>query len=508
MQYQTLYARWSTLRNFVATCVRATRSNACARVGPLAHTHTHSPPLQSTSLHQVHHDRKWKDAAERAFERGCTVIQNLNTNRKLYNALCRVTDDDALMQTLTEEQQRLGRQLRIEFEHEGIHLGSDERRQLVDLNSEILGLGSRFCSHIDSAVGAAEVPIGALISLRSAVRSALGIDANTHAELKKLAATHSPDAQVRLRVTESVKNAALSLVEDADVRRRIWEAAASATSEENMPLLKRLVTARSELASMLGSRSYSEFVAKGQMLKSPENIATFLRRVEAQLREPVAAELQQLEAMKAADARAPSGSDGLEVWDVPFYGAQLKGRAFAQQRGEAAVADNVRDYLELGSVLSGLDMICSSLFDIALVERPMGEEDLWDGGAKAAGGSTTTIRKLSLVHPTDGEIGTLYLDLIARPNKFSQAAHFTVRCGRRLLEDAYQTPIVALVCNFAPSSADGKVLLSMNELETLFHEFGHALHSVLSRTEYQHFSGTRTNIDFVEVRCCSTPHCV
>ena len=450
----------------------------------------------------MHADREWKAAAERAFERGCTVIQELNTNRALYEALCGVTDDVPLMKSLTEEQQRLGRQLRREFEQEGIHLDTDERHELVRLNSEIVSIGSHFCGHIDSAASAAEVPIRVLLGLPAAALAALGIDTASRAELERLAAEHSPDAAVRLRVTEPVKNAALSLVDDAGVRQRVWEAAASATSAENMPLLKRLVAARHQLATMNGSRSYSELVARGQILQSPRNIATFLERLGAELSTPVAAELAQLDAMKSADPNAAPGA--LDVWDVPFYGAQLKGRAFAQQEAWTRTATegvDVRDYLELGSVLSGLDMICASLFDISLAERPMEEEDAWDGRRSGAPGS---IRKLVLVHPTDGEIGTLYLDLIARPNKFSQAAHFTVRCGRRLSRDRYQTPVVALVCNFAPSggadgTADGKVLLSMNELETLFHEFGHALHSVLSRTEYQHFSGTRTNVDFVEL---------
>lgn len=93
----------------------------------------------------------------------------------------------------------------------------------------------------------------------------------------------------------------------------------------------------------------------------------------------------------------------------------------------------------------------------------------------------------------------IYLDLYPRANKYNHAAHFTVRCGRRLTNSqSYQIPVVALVTNFSRPAANQPSLLTHAELETLFHEFGHAMHSLLSRTEFQHLSGTRAQLDFVE----------
>ena len=80
--------------------------------------------------------------------------------------------------------------------------------------------------------------------------------------------------------------------------------------------------------------------------------------------------------------------------------------------------------------------------------------------------------------------------------RYSHAAHFTLKCGRSLSHDSYQLPVVALVCNFAQGEG-GACLLSHGEVETLFHEFGHALHSLLSRTDYQHLAGTRAALDYV-----------
>ena len=153
-----------------------------------------------------------------------------------------------------------------------------------------------------------------------------------------------------------------------------------------------------------------------------------------------------------------------------------------------------------------------------------------------SGGSTVRVQKMSLRHPTEGPLGYIYLDLQPREHKYGHAAHFTVRCGcvtaddiigdmqgegrdeeevesgggnsgPLVVYDGYQLPVVALVMNFgAPNAASfasphyepRECLLGHTEVETLFHEFGHALHSLLSRTRFQHLSGTRTAADFVE----------
>ena len=150
--------------------------------------------------------------------------------------------------------------------------------------------------------------------------------------------------------------------------------------------------------------------------------------------------------------------------------------------------------------------VCSRLFGIELKEVPFVEGEAWTPGG-------ASLQKLVLWHEEEGALGHFYLDLFPRPGKFSHAAHFTIRCGRLLDDGEYQLPIVSLVCNFSRSDDElsefsggessvnsPHVMISHAEVETLFHEFGHALHSMLSRTEFQHLSGTRGKLDFVEVR--------
>jgi len=178
--------------------------------------------------------------------------------------------------------------------------------------------------------------------------------------------------------------------------------------------------------------------------------------------------------------------------------------------------------------VEGMKVLVERLFGISMVEAPLTQKERWDlpdDANDSAGDGDGKIRKFHFTHPEEGPLGTVYLDLHPREGKYGHAAHFTVRCGCALRSSPsdepfsdsssnsssfssrgaqeYQLPIVALVCNLSPAegSPDGHNagLLSHSEVETLLHEFGHALHSLLGRTHFQHLAGTRAAMDFIEV---------
>ncbi|TYK23687.1 putative mitochondrial intermediate peptidase [Cucumis melo var. makuwa] len=138
--------------------------------------------------------------------------------------------------------------------------------------------------------------------------------------------------------------------------------------------------------------------------------------------------------------------------------------------------------------IEGLKTLVKSLFGASFYNIPLAPGESWH----------PDVLKLSLQHPEEGELGFLYLDLYSRKGKYPGCAHFAIKGGRKVSETEYQLPVVALVCNFSSSNDRSNVRLNHSEVETLFHEFGHALHSLLSRTEYQHFSGTRVVLDLAE----------
>ncbi len=135
-------------------------------------------------------------------------------------------------------------------------------------------------------------------------------------------------------------------------------------------------------------------------------------------------------------------------------------------------------------------MVMREAFGVKMETEKAADNELWH----------YTVSKVRLTNMEGDLLGHIFLDLRPRPGKYAHAAHFCVRCGRSPGPGKpYQTPIVALVCSFERSGASGEQLLSPGEYETLWHEMGHAMHSLLSRTKYQHLAGTRVATDFVEI---------
>ncbi|XP_020589996.1 probable mitochondrial intermediate peptidase, mitochondrial isoform X3 [Phalaenopsis equestris] len=152
------------------------------------------------------------------------------------------------------------------------------------------------------------------------------------------------------------------------------------------------------------------------------------------------------------------------------------------------LAKVIASYFPTFQCLEGLKLLAKSVFGVTLSRMSFSFGESWH----------PDVMKFLLHHPQEGDMGFLYLDLYSRDGKYPGCAHFAVRGGRRLSDAQYQLPIVALVCNFPNSQGSSISKLNHWDVETLFHEFGHALHSLLSRTDYQHFSGTRVVLDLAE----------
>lgn len=206
----------------------------------------------------------------------------------------------------------------------------------------------------------------------------------------------------------------------------------------------------------------------------------------------------------------------VNAWDRDYY----------MQMYSASQSSPVNmPYFSVGSVIQGLSRLFKNLYGVEFehVDLKSGEE--WH----------EQVRKLDVVCEQEGKIGTIYCDLFSRPGKTTNAAHYTIRTSRRVDDDdaendvkfafpgrhidksnflppvgtsaepvrgkdgLYQLPIIALTCDFSYSTNGQPALLSMFEVGTLFHEMGHAMHSMLGRTDFHNVAGTRCASDFVEL---------
>ena len=257
----------------------------------------------------------------------------------------------------------------------------------------------------------------------------------------------------------------------------------------------------------------------------PARVWSFLDSASTAVRPFAEKEMGELSALKRQIVGTGNDAgDNIQInpWDVPYL-TQMH-RSMHEQGGGGGAREALQEYLPLEVAVDALSDVAHCLFGITLKVLPLPEAEAWldvqgprecEGNSEGSKEHTRQILiggggafKLEATGPSGEGLGTVYLDLYNRPDKFTGAAHFTVQCGCDYSggQDASQAqlPVVALVFNFPSRSGssafyDKSPLLSLSDLTTLFHEWGHALHSLLSRTTYQHLSGTRGALDFVEV---------
>ncbi|EWM25405.1 mitochondrial intermediate peptidase [Nannochloropsis gaditana] len=427
----------------------------------------------------VHSEEAWREAAEEAFAGLSGYIHELNTDVGLYQAVCSVVKDPHVAATLDEEGSRTAQLLKAEFESSGIHLPDLERQEVRALLNEITSLETMFSNNL-------------ILGRRSFQVSKSDILAQIPSEIvQNVILPHQPPGQpphlLTLTTDTAVANAVLRYARDGNLRRRMYQEV-NTSPRENLEVLSRLIKSRDTLARKLGFPSYAHRFLADKMAKCPEEVDRFLRALAENVRAKAGKELEVLQRAKQEDEGGWGDSADFHSWDLSYYMGAVK----SARHGASTDGKGVSAYLSLENCLRGLALLSQRLFGIELREVALDETEAWAP-------AESKLKKVVLLHPRHGQLGTIYLDLYPRQAKYTHHAQFTVRCGCLPAgASSYQLPVVALVCNFSPCDPAGPVLLTHAELEALFHEFGHALHSLLSRTRFQHVAGTRAPVDFVE----------
>ena len=264
-----------------------------------------------------------------------------------------------------------------------------------------------------------------------------------------------------------------------ETRKRLCIAHDTRAKEKNLPLATHAIEIRARLAELLGYRSWTDFQEEVKMAKTGKNALDFEEQLKTALEPKYQAEMSELKKAKASVAG--STSPDLKIWDWYFTAALL------QKQKYNIDPEALRVYFPFDRVLDGMFKIYERIFQIEIrpVAAPIGyQSDL----------------KLYAVldQQTHQPLGLFYLDLFPRPGKYNHFANFTLINGGLLPDGKYQRPVVDLICNFPPPSSDRPSLASQQDVVTIFHEFGHAMHAILTTVNYVQFSGTNVPGDFVE----------
>ena len=273
----------------------------------------------------------------------------------------------------------------------------------------------------------------------------------------------------------------------AEARKKLSIVYNSVAKDENLPILKEVLTLRHEAAKLLGYSNHAESVLSlsGRMAREPKEVKTFLDGLSTKLRPKLVADMNSMRKLKCAEMKSCSGDQwkklNVEYWEYRYYRDQLV------QRDHQIDHEKIREYFPLKTVTDGMFEIYQTLLDVTYKEIPGAY--VWHDSVKL----------FEVKNKKDGKlIGYFYMDLFPREGKYQHAAAFPMRSGYLWSTGEYQKPVSAMVANFnAP--ADGKpALLSHDEVETYFHEFGHIMHQVLTTAKYSSHSGTSVARDFVE----------
>ena len=418
----------------------------------------------------VHPDPDWQNSSNAVYAHLASYIQNLNSTPELHSKLASILSHDRIAATLSAEERIVATQLQDDMERNGVHLPVQQRQRYAALQAEVLELSSAFMENAASA-NTLVISAARLGSLPGHVQSAFTITA---------------DGQGAVVCDRATSSRLLKSVADGQLRRDIYTASNSA-AHGNLAVLHKILQCRSEMASLLGAGTYADYVAKGMMAGTTSAIEKFLVGLLERTRVKGRDEMCQLVAAKAEAEGTQVEDTVIHPWDTHYYMSLTKA---AVHRIDAR---DISAYFSLGNCLAGLNLMVERLFQMSLREENCTNGEVWD----------SSVRKMALHHPVEGVVGHIYLDLHPRAGKHSHVfAQFSIQCGS---QRTGRLPSVALVCNF--ERANGS-LLAHGEVETLFHEFGHALHALLSRTYFQHSSGTRTLLDFVETPSTLLEYCV
>lgn len=236
------------------------------------------------------------------------------------------------------------------------------------------------------------------------------------------------------------------------------------SSPSSVRLLEELVKVRFDIANALGYTSYAQMILGDNISGSPGAVKSFLRSVSEGVRGLADEHVNQLSKIKGSP---------LNAWDFWYYNERARGNAMRPD-----------ETFSFPCIMEGLCEVLHKAFGIDLREEPMQEGESW----------SPSVRKMVAEDENSGILGYVYLDLFDRPDKFMGCATYTLRCGKRLDKSAYQIPVVAMTMRLSPQQA-----ISFANLKTFLHEFGHALNSLVCRTEYQCLFGTRGPLDLVEI---------
>ncbi|WP_096086883.1 M3 family metallopeptidase [Agaribacterium haliotis] len=416
-------------------------------------------------LNLVCNSAELREAHEQALALLSPYYSEMGQNKKLLQAWQELSQSDEAKHFSKAQQSATAHALR-DFHLSGIDLDSDKQQRFIEIQSKLSQLTSQFSNNVLDATQGWFYHCTDKKQLQGLPESIVSGALNA-------AQKHELDGWV-LTLDGPVYVAVMTYADARELRHSIYQAYNTRASDQgpkagqwdNNALIQEILSLRHEQAELLDFNNYAELSLATKMADNPSQVCEFLHALAQKAKPAAEKDLAELRAW----AKQQYQQDELEAWDISYYSEKLRQQKYAVSQEE------LRQYFTLPRVLDGLFNVANKLYGIECIECS-DKVELWHADAR-----------YFEIHKNGKQIAAFYLDLYAREGKRG-GAWMDVCRSRRRGADGLQLPVAYLVCNFNPAQNDQPALLMHSDVTTLFHEFGHGLHHMLTQIDIAAVSG-------------------
>ena len=408
----------------------------------------------------THPDDAVRNQADESKAEFAKFFNEISLDENLYRAV-KDYSETAEAKSLTGYKARFTQKTVEDFERNGFALPKEKRDELKAINDKLSDLSILFQKNIAEVSDFLIVDESEIDGLQEDYKNA----------------RRQEDGKYKIDLSYPSYIPFMKFSNSESARKKLYTLYNNRAAAKNPEVLIKVLILRQQMAELLGFKTYAEYRTGDRMAKTPQNVWDFENNLIDKLKEKARIDYDELISVK----RTKIGDEVIDViqpWESGYYNNILLKEKYELDQ------NLVKEYFETNNVIDGLFQITQNLFGVEYEE--VKDPSVWH----------KDVRLFNVKQ--DGKIiSRFYIDLYPRPNKYSHAACFPM-IGSKETENGPQLPTATLVCNFPAPTADMPSLLPHGDVETFFHEFGHVLHSVLTKTKLSSQSGTSVSRDFVE----------
>ncbi|MET0086426.1 MAG: oligopeptidase A [Sedimenticola sp.] len=414
-------------------------------------------------MNSVVNSDELRDAYNACLPKLSDYATEMGQNEQLCNAYKAVYENGS---DLNDDQRKLLENALRDFRLSGVDLPAEKKSRYKEISQQLTRLTSKYEENLLDATNAWSKLVTDEAELAGLPESALGLAKQTAEQRDKAGWMLTLEFPSYLPV--------MTYADNRELRREMYEAYATRASDQgphackwdNSETMERILELRHEQALLLGFDNYAERSLAKKMARSCDEVLGFLNDLAKRSHDQALQELRELTEFASSE----HGAEDLQAWDIGYYAEKLR------QHRYAITQEELKPYFPESKVLSGMFAVVNRLYGIEIAE--VDDVETWH----------PDVRFFEIRDRDGGIRGQFYLDLYARPKKRGGA--WMDECVVRMFNEQYdQIPVAYLTCNFSPPVGDKPALFTHDEVETLFHEFGHGLHHLLTRVNYPGIAG-------------------